>query len=221
MKKTILIVISIFSSGLLTAQWTTSGSNIYTTANNIGLGTTNPTERLEINGQLLLNNGSSEGNRIIWRGGVGGTQEYRVRISTDGHLGFFAGEGKPTALALTQDGKVGIGTVAPGTYKLAVEGKIGAREVKVTLENPWADYVFSPHYNLIDLKKLEEFIKKNNHLPGIPSASAIKENGGIELGEMNRKLLEKIEELTLYIIDLKKENDQIKDSIKKLEERLK
>ncbi|OJY81406.1 MAG: hypothetical protein BGP13_15550 [Sphingobacteriales bacterium 40-81] len=60
------------------------------------------------------------------------------------------------------------------------------------------------------------FIKEHNHLPGIPSAKEIENDGGIDLGEMNRKLLEKVEELTLYIIELKKENDAIKEILEKL-----
>ena len=116
-----------------------------------------------------------------------------------------------------ESGKVGIGTTAPGSFKLAVEGKIGAREIRVTLTNPWPDYVFSNQYKLRSLPTLEEFIKKHGHLPGMPTAQEVKENG-IELGDMSGRLLEKIEELTLYIIELKKENEQIKEELKKLAE---
>lgn len=112
-------------------------------------------------------------------------------------------------------GNVGIGTTNPGPYKLAVEGKIGAREIKVTLANPWADYVFNKNYQLKSLYDLEKFIQLNKHLPGIPSALQVKETGGVELGSMNVKLLEKVEELTLYVIQLKKENDEIKKQLKK------
>ncbi|MBN8787702.1 MAG: hypothetical protein J0I84_11485 [Terrimonas sp.] len=150
MKKTFFILFSVFYSGVLTAQWTTSGSNIYNTNTGfVGIGTTIPTERLELKGHLLVNTGNADGGRVIWRGGTGGTQEYRARVYTDGHLAFYPGETKPTVLALTQNGNVGIGTTNPGTFKLAVEGKIGAREIRVTATNPWPDYVFKPHYNLI------------------------------------------------------------------------
>lgn len=121
-----------------------------------------------------------------------------------------------TGIYLGLNGNVGIGTTNPGPYRLAVEGKIGAREIKVTLANPWADYVFNKNYKLKPLSELEQFIQKNKHLPGISSAKEVKENGGIDLGQMNLKLLEKVEELTLYVIELKKENDEIRKSLQKI-----
>jgi hypothetical protein len=113
-------------------------------------------------------------------------------------------------------GNVCIGTTNPGTFKLAVEGKIAAREIKVTLQNPFPDYVFDKSYNLLSISSLEGYIKQHNHLPGIPSAKEVEVNNGFELGQMNNKLLEKIEELTLYVIELKKENEKIKQEVRKL-----
>lgn len=95
-------------------------------------------------------------------------------------------------------GNVGIGTTNPGTYKLAVEGIIGAREVVVTTD-AWADFVFEPDYNLMPLNELDNYIQENKHLPEIPTTEEVEENG-ISVGEMNAKLLQKIEELTLYAI---------------------
>ncbi|MBO9562904.1 MAG: hypothetical protein J7621_09030 [Niastella sp.] len=100
-------------------------------------------------------------------------------------------------------GSVGIGTTETGSFKLAVEGGIGARLVKVTAQSPWPDYVFNKDYQLMSLASLEVFIKKNNHLPNVPSAATVKAEG-IDLGDMNAKLLEKIEELTLHVIELSK-----------------
>lgn len=117
---------------------------------------------------------------------------------------------------VTGDGRVCIGNVNPGTFRLAVDGKVAAREVKVTLQSPFPDYVFAGDYNLMSLDSLETFIKKNNRLPNIPSAQEVKDNEGIELGEMNRKLLEKIEELTLYMIELKKENKEMQKKLSQL-----
>lgn len=120
-----------------------------------------------------------------------------------------------TLMKITNTGSVGIGTTAPGSYKLAVEGKIGAREVHVTMQ-AWADYVFDKSYTLMKLQEVEAYIKAHKHLPNIPSAAEVQEKG-IDLGVMNAKLLEKIEELTLYVIELKKENDLIKEKVEKLE----
>ena len=117
-------------------------------------------------------------------------------------------------LKINGNGNIGIGTEAPGSYKLAVEGKIGAREIKVTLQNPWPDYVFEKKADLRQLADLESFIIKNKHLPGIPSAKEVKETEGIELGEMNRKLLEKIEEFTQYVIELNKEIISLKAGVR-------
>ena len=125
---------------------------------------------------------------------------------------------RTTDFYIDENGKVGIGTTSMGSFKLAVEGKIGAREIRVTLTSPWPDYVFSTQYNLRPLPSLEEFIKKHGHLPNMPSAKQVKENG-IELGDLTSKLLEKIEELTLYMIELKKENEWIKTELKKFSAR--
>ena len=95
------------------------------------------------------------------------------------------------------DGDIGIGTAAPDA-KLSVNGTIHCKEVKVDLEN-WADFVFDTDYELPTLRAVENHIKKKGHLSGIPSSKEIKKNG-VLLGGMNAKLLQKIEELTLYAI---------------------
>lgn len=100
------------------------------------------------------------------------------------------------------NGSLGIGTTNPETYKLAVKGKIRAEEIKV--EKGWADYVFKKGYDLPTLEEVEKHIQENGHLINIPSAKEVKENG-IQLGEMNKLLLEKIEELTLHAIKQQKE----------------
>ncbi len=107
-------------------------------------------------------------------------------------------------------GKVGIGTASPD-YELTVKGKIHAEEVKIDLSVPAPDYVFKKEYKLLSLEEVQAYINKNGHLPNIPSAEVM-ETEGVELGAMEMKLLEKIEELTLYL--LKQENKhQKKDAI--------
>tara|TARA_R110002074_G_scaffold5143_5_gene25271 strand:+ start:13621 stop:14697 length:1077 start_codon:yes stop_codon:yes gene_type:complete len=99
-------------------------------------------------------------------------------------------------------GKVGIGTTTPGNYELAVNGEIRAKEIKVEIAD-WPDYVFTENYTLPTLEEVQKHIDQNGHLINIPSAKEIEANG-LELGKMNRLLLEKIEELTLYMLQQEK-----------------
>ncbi|MFH7012561.1 hypothetical protein ACHRV5_11865 [Flavobacterium sp. FlaQc-52] len=103
---------------------------------------------------------------------------------------------------------IGTSSITDGTttYKLSVKGKIRAEEVKVY--NTWADYVFNPSYKLPSLSEVETFITRNGHLPNVPSAKEITENG-LELGEMTKIQQEKIEELTLYLIQQNKEIEKL------------
>lgn len=96
-------------------------------------------------------------------------------------------------------------------YSLFVQHGILAEKVKVALSNTadWADYVFADDYELMDLEEVEEFVEENNHLPGVPSAEEMVE-GGLDVAKMDAKLLEKIEELTLYVIDLQKQIEALK-----------
>ncbi len=114
---------------------------------------------------------------------------------------------------LSVNGNVGIGTLDTKGYKLAVDGTIKAKEIKV--ESGWADFVFDESYRLPSLEEVSSHIKEKKHLPGIPSAAEVAENG-VDLGEMNAKLLQKIEELTLYVIKLQKDNEIMRKEIDEL-----
>jgi hypothetical protein len=90
-------------------------------------------------------------------------------------------------------------------------GNLWSKQINVALANPWADYVFSQAYNLPSLGDIKTYIDKNHHLPDVPSAAEVEKNG-INLGEMNRVLVKKIEELTLYLI--KKDNEDKEKDIR-------
>ncbi len=131
----------------------------------------------------------------------------------------------------TETGKIGVGTITPmykldvhgtshftdamsiGTTKspngflLSVGGKMRAEEVEVSLTTSWPDYVFADDYKLKPLKEIKNFIEEHKHLPGVPSAQEVSENG-IDLGKMNAILLQKIEELTLHVIELEKKIEE-------------
>ncbi len=137
-------------------------------------------------------------------------------ISTDATTGGSGSSGSNTSLWTENSGNihydsgnVGIGTAANANYTLAVDGKLITEEVRVELSGTWPDYVFEQDYRLPTLEEIKKHIEEKGHLPNMPSAKAVKANG-IELGEMNRLLLEKIEELTLYVIELKTEIKKLK-----------
>ncbi|TKG87656.1 hypothetical protein EYV94_28105 [Puteibacter caeruleilacunae] len=134
---------------------------------------------------------------------------YLIKSSINGGL-------TKDAFVINNQGKVGIGTTTTGTHKLAVEGTIGAREIVVET-GEWSDFVFAEDYELRKLEEVESFIEENNHLPDIPSEKVVLESG-VALGEMDAKLLQKIEELTLYLIEQNKEIQELKEEIKNLKE---
>ena len=114
---------------------------------------------------------------------------------------------------LNPDGKVGIGTNTPSA-ELTVNGHIHAQEVRVYTD-AGADFVFDENYNLIDIDELEKYVTENKHLPDIPSEKEMIEEG-LHLGDMNIKLLQKVEELTLYIIDMNKKLEALSAENEKL-----
>ncbi|MGY5351112.1 hypothetical protein ACXGQW_00825 [Wenyingzhuangia sp. IMCC45533] len=191
---------------------------------NIGIGITTPNAKLHINngnnsyGSILANANESKFSLYTktlttqptdvesFRLGLkydndennGFISFYRGQSGSGGFLGFstFGAE----RVRITRNGDVGIGTIDTKGYKLGVNGKIAATEVKVALYNNWADFVFDKNYNLPTLTEVENYIREKGHLKDIPNAEEVK-NNGIHLGEMDTKLLQKIEELTLYAIE--------------------
>ncbi|WP_205945796.1 hypothetical protein [Pedobacter frigiditerrae] len=136
---------------------------------------------------------------------------YRGNSRTGGYLTFSTNSNYET-MRIDPNGNVGIGTTTPNE-KLAVNGKIRAKEIKVE-PNPatWPDYVFESDYKVGTLEELESYVKINKHLPEMPTAKEVAANG-LELGEMNKLLLKKVEELTLHLIEKDK---QLQDSDKRL-----
>ena len=211
---------------------------------NIGIGTTNPQAKLDVNGSLKV---TSHGSMwITGKTGTGGIT-YATQLKVDkyhsllrqktssGHFvnlgglkdyfGFFGYDKDRTENGFDHSmvmnlntGNVGIGTLTTGSHKLAVEGSIGAREIKVEATG-WSDFVFYNDYQLPTLTEVENHIKEKGHLKDIPSAKEVEKNGFF-LGEMDAKLLQKIEELTLYTIEqeksLKTQNSKIEAQEKKI-----
>lgn len=179
-----------------------------------------------VSGQLVLENGNAH------TGGVVNSLAFKTAGRFDGLIKTIAIDGSHSRLgfftfssvsensllermSITDGGDVLIGTTNEALgdgYRLRVNGRIISEEVKVQLQAQWPDYVFAKNYDLKPLEEVEKYIQTNHHLPNIPSATEI-ESSGLEIGEMQRKMMEKIEELTLYMIELKKENESMKKQL--------
>lgn len=238
--KKLFLSLSFFISGICFAQVYTPWGVISATKTpnpngNVGVGTDNPAAKFEVIGDIS----SSWTNQRIgfdtkdnFTNSTGVIAHYGMSSARNSlgqpiisHSGFYGinfytnGNEK---MRITEVGKVGIGSINPDE-KLTVKGKIHAEEVKVDLLVP-ADYVFEKYYTgksplksdyvMPTLAEIEKYTKENNHLPNVPSALEIKENG-LQLGEMSNILLQKIEELTLYIIEQNKKIEALEMKIYK------
>ena len=167
-------------------------------------------------------------NKRIYLGGALGSTFGLAYDSNHPNYGIFYTEASPDFVSISPNGNatdgvlnvygngsVGIGTTDTKGFKLGVNGKIAATEVKVATYANWSDFVFDKEYNLPSLKEVENHIIEKGHLKDIPSAREVEEDG-IFLGEMNARLLQKIEELTLYTISQEKKIQKVEKEIEEL-----
>ncbi len=235
----LFFISSLFVGASLSAQ------NSFPSSGNVGIGTNSPSTLLHVNGMFLTSGGAANldgatpdrttlgflansGAMLMgWNRNAGAGETDFIANKGPGGAGGFAFydhdnyNNETQLMWIRGDGNVSIGTPDPHGYKLAVNGTIRSKEVKVEA-GPWPDYVFKPAYRLRPIREVEAYISQNGHLPEVPSAKEVTKEG-IGLGEMNGKLLKKVEELTLYIIQLKKENAkenaQLNKRLRKLENR--
>ncbi|WP_422079611.1 hypothetical protein [Ulvibacterium sp.] len=191
------------------------------TSGNVGIGTTSPSNPLHIsssveNHQLRLEGINGKHAWIQYYPSGTGVVNWKNGVNAYG-FNIYDMTNAAYRLTISNSGNIGIGTVNPGTYKLAVNGNVRAKEVRV--ETGWSDFVFEKDYDLPTLEEVEGHIKEKGHLKDIPSGEEVAENG-ILLGEMDSKLLQKIEELTLYMIDMNKEIQQLKKENSELKRKL-
>ena len=218
---------------------------VVTDNGNTGVGTTSPLEKLHIsNGLIRIDQATNQDNNSPGLVAVSdddflydnqylnhygfGFHGFQDGSSTateprnsyvSGYFGIDLFTGGANRMRVSRDGVVSIGTLdRPSGYLLAVNGKIRAREIRVDNDN-WADFVFANDYDLPTLEEVRKFIEKHGHLPSIPSAETV-EKEGIELGEMNKLLLQKIEELTLYILQMENDKQELEQRLQLIEKKL-
>ncbi len=203
------------STNTVSNGWKTGSSKVYVETESVGIGTVNPLAKLDVNGKTILNSLQIDGSNSI-SSVYGFRNKIEFTGAPHGAIVFKPGEAKELMFGFHDNGDFYWGTgqsaTKPDHYSmmlnansgnLGIKGKLTASEVKVKIGG-WADYVFEDEYTLPTLQEVENHIQQKGHLINIPSATEVSENG-IELGQMNAKLLEKIEELTLYTIAQEKQ----------------
>lgn len=219
------------------------------TNGNLGLGTVQPESKVHISGDELITMGNYEPtNRVkgisftgfrdnipnYFGASIEATPEWsccggypqagyagikNISLNFMMHYNQDISNSKFAAMSIRSNGDVGIGTTSP-REKLSVNGNIRSREIKVEAQN-WPDFVFEKNYKKLSLSELEAYVQHHKHLPGVPSASEVEKNG-IALGEMNKILLQRLEELALHLIEkdkqLNSQQSEMSQVVKKLNE---
>ncbi|WP_346317313.1 hypothetical protein [Chitinophaga sp. YIM B06452] len=170
---------------------------------NVGIGTTSPTAKLTVDGDihgkrsLFLKTNSVNSTELIFEKP---NLAYYSITSNNSSFNFYNHSTQKIFLHADAQDNIGIGTTETHGNRLAVAGNILAEKVKVKLQVNWPDFVFNPGYKTPSVPELENFVRTHKHLPGVPSAADVAEKG-LDLGSNQAALLQKIEELTLIIID--------------------
>lgn len=184
-----------------------------TNSGNVGIGITSPTTKLDISGRgITFNRDSEYGQFIDFKRNNINKWQIHAGIGNNDDVFSIRNGSNTSFLSILQGGNIGIGITNP-SEKLTVDGNILCEEVKVILDVTAPDYVFEKYYNghsilkadyvMPTLEEIEVYTKTNHHLPEVPSAATLKEDG-LELKNMSMILLQKIEELTLYTIEQEK-----------------
>lgn len=198
-------------AGLMASYYSNAQSKLTTTGNN----TVNPSDPYAADVVIGSDAGTRHDSSIMWWSNgsasrISNTNDafyFSVWNTTNPNIALAATVGSPSYF----QGNLGIGTTDTQGYKLAVNGNIHTQEIRVDMSN-WPDYVFKPSYRLPPLAEVKTYIDRNGHLPEVPSEKEIAQNG-IELGKMNKLLMKKVEELTLYLMAQQKVNQSLQQQI--------
>jgi hypothetical protein len=189
----------------------------FTSSGRVGIGTNVPAGKLDVYGTSgeLFRVGDASQYIHLYKDFIqfisSGVGKYFMQLAGN-NLTLANSNGNGTGNLFIYGNQVGIGTSNPALgYKLSVAGKAICEELKVQLSGSWPDYVFNNNYKLTSLNDLEKYIRQNKHLPNLPSAKEV-ETEGISVGDMQKRMVEKIEELTLYVLQLQKEIETLKAS---------
>ena len=192
---------------------------------NVGIGTTNPSTKLESIGAITINPTIAGNNYLLFKtnginlgiigsdGSISGSNVNNMGVYVYGNNNLEFWTNSTKRLVIDGSGNLGIGTQNPA-YKLDVLGTIRAKEVLVNLDGG-ADFVFEKGYKLLPIEHVANYVQENKHLPDIPSANEMVKNG-VSMGDMQVKLLQKVEELTLYAIQQNKKIETLEKEIKEL-----
>ena len=241
MKKLILLLAFVGCYGMVNAQWTDTGSDIWTN-DRVGIGTSTPASVLDIQnsgytGFFIKETSGSGAAQFRFRANVGAfifdntagalqaqigfnnsSKNMFVRNQVNGDIFLETGNGAHV-MKFTADGKLGVNTAAP-SETLSVNGKMECEEAQV--KTNVADYVFHDDYEMFTLEELESYISQNGHLPNIQTQEDVDNNRGrVKLGELSVSLMEKVEELTLHLIEMDKRVKALEEENKRLKERMK
>lgn len=222
---------SLLSSGATLRLNSNSDGNITLAqaGGKVGIGTSSPQRLLQIGDNAipdsegmirLASRSGTQGSNRVWDIGVPETDGDSSGIGYSFIIDDISAGSGPEFMIKWGTGAVGIGTTTiPTGVRMAVRGKVLAEEIEVQLFQNWPDYVFADDYELMPLAELEEKIRENRHLPGIPPAAEVEANG-LAVGAMQVKLMEKVEELTLYVIQINRDLEDVKSRNSLLEREL-